>query len=240
MGERYAAISDIHGNAEARRVALADIEALAAPPILNLGDIASDPLAPSEVMEIVMATPMRSPRGNHDRALVEDDPASMGTTDAVTHAALTAERLDWLGMLPFSLEIGNIFTCHATPCHDENYWLERVTPEGDVVQRALGGIAAEAEGLTASLYLFGHSYLARSVPLPDGALLVNPRSVGCPTDADVALVPHKVDAGCAYARYAIVTRTTTSWEVRHRALPYDTTRMAAAARAYGRDDWRGR
>ena len=237
MDERFAVIADIHGNADALRAVLADIEAQGARPILNLGDIASGPLAPAEVMDIVMATPMRSLRGNHDRVLVEADPADMGATDAVTHAALTAEQLDWLGALPFSLEIGDIFACHATPRHDETYWMERVTPEGNIVQRALGEIAEEAEGLATSLYLCGHSHLSRAVRLPDGALLVNPGSVGCPAYDDIAPVQHKVEAGCPHARYAIVSRTTRGWEATHRALPYDTTRMAAAARALGREDW---
>ncbi|MBL8561144.1 MAG: metallophosphoesterase family protein, partial [Gemmobacter sp.] len=44
MGRRFAAIADIHGNADALAAVLADIDAQGITEIVNLGDLLSGPL----------------------------------------------------------------------------------------------------------------------------------------------------------------------------------------------------
>lgn len=81
--ERFAVISDIHGNSDALAAVLADIDALQIQTIINLGDHLSGPLAARETADMLMAREMICIRGNHDRWLVEKPLADMGPSDRV-------------------------------------------------------------------------------------------------------------------------------------------------------------
>lgn len=235
--QRIAAIADIHGNAPALRAVLADIARHAPDLIVNLGDHFSGPLAAGETAEILLARPdIVSIRGNHDRYLVDQEPARMGPSDAVAHAELSAEALDWLGNLPATHAQDGLFCCHGTPESDTTYWLHELV--GDrVIPRPRDGIAALAGAVTADLFLCAHTHLPRAVRLQGGAWVVNPGSVGCPAYDDDHPVYHVVEAGHPDASYAIIDRTGGKVAITHRTVPYDATKMASRARAHGRDGW---
>lgn len=240
MIDRFAAIADIHGNADALSAVLADIDAQGVETVVNLGDHLSGPLAPTETLALLRARPgMVNIRGNHDRWLVQQTPDQMYDTDRLTHAALGASDLDWLRALPATVQWGDVFLCHATPGDDLTYWLDCVTPEGAVVMRDHDGIAALARDVAASLILCGHTHLARAVRLKDGRLIVNPGSVGQPAFDDDLPCPHVIQSGSPDARYALLTRRAAGWEVTFRAVPYDPSRMIALAQSAGQGDWAG-
>jgi diadenosine tetraphosphatase ApaH/serine/threonine PP2A family protein phosphatase len=129
-----------------------------------------------------------------------------------------------------------VFLCHATPAHDEIYWLETVEPDGTVRMSSLDAIEKVAEGVTQPLILCGHTHVARVVRLRDGRLIVNPGSVGSPGYRDSHPFPHVIEAGTPDARYAILELADGNWRVTFRHVPYDHEAMAALARRNGQPE----
>lgn len=236
---RIAVIADIHGNADALRAVLDQIDRAAPDLVVNLGDHFSGPLAAGETAQILRGRPdIVSIRGNHDRWLIEQSVDEMGPSDAVAFAQLESEDLAWLRGLPPTRHLPEgVFLCHATPGDDLTYWLETVTPNGAVVLRPEAEIAALAGRVSAPLVLCGHTHVPRAVRLPRGALIVNPGSVGCPAYDDDHPVPHVVETGLPDARFALVEGAGADWRVAFHTVPYDSARMAAMARAAGRTSW---
>lgn len=235
---RIAVIADIHGNRPALEAALAAIATHAPDMIVNLGDNLSGPLEARATADLLMSLDFPSVRGNHDRCLVSDPPDGMGASDRCAYDQLAAHHLAWLASLPPTRMIdGEVFLCHGTPASDTTYWMERVTPSGEVTVRPIEEIAAAAEAIECPVLLCGHTHTARMVRLPDGRLVVNPGSVGCPAYRDDDPVPHCVEAGAPDARFAILTRSKATWECALHAVAYRHEEMVSLARTRGRADW---
>ncbi len=105
-----ALISDIHGNAEALRAVLADIDSKGIERIICLGDIIGYGPEPLECVDLVRARCAWSLMGNHDFAVLYEPtnfngPAEQAAYwtreqfDAEPDAALRAERYEFLGKL---------------------------------------------------------------------------------------------------------------------------------------------
>ena len=138
---RFAAIADVHGNYLALEAVLADIRAQGIADIVNLGDMASGPLDARRTMDALMALDAVHVLGNHDRYLIDRPPEKMGSWDRPAHAQLDERHLDWLRAVPPTrVYRESVFLCHATPAHDEVYWLETVMPDGTVRMSSLEGI----------------------------------------------------------------------------------------------------
>lgn len=237
---RFAAIADIHGNCAALEAVLADIAAHGIAEIVNLGDVASGPLHARRTIELLMQRNIVTVRGNHDRYLTEQRPEAMGSWERPAHAELDASHFDWLRALPASLVFrGDVFACHATPADDETYWLETVHADGAVALAPLDVVVRRAGDVPQPLMLCGHSHLPRAVRLPDGRLIVNPGSVGCPGYRDVTPVRHVVQTGTPDASYAILDRDRDGWQVTFRHVRYDHQAAADLARQRGQADWAG-
>ena len=235
---RFAAIADIHGNAYALEAVLRDMEAHSVETAVNLGDVFSGPIDPARTAAILSGRDFVAIRGNHDRYLVERDRSEMGPSDQVAYDALEREHLDWIAALPPTRTVfGDVFLCHGTPTDDNRYWLERVGSEGVVRAATLAETRAEAEGVEASLILCAHSHIPRCVRLPDGRVVANPGSVGCPAYDDVEPYPHHMQTGTPNASYALIERLDGDWSVTFRSVPYDHDRAAERARTLGRPDW---
>ncbi|AGS22940.1 metallophosphoesterase family protein [Rhizobium etli] len=235
---RFAAIADIHGNHLALEAVLTDIEAQGIEEIVNLGDFFSGPLEAGRTADMLMPLSLTSVRGNHDRYLIEQDPAAMHASDAAAYRQLTPAHLDWLRGLPFdAVYRGEVYLCHATPKDDNLYWLESVSPQGHVFPKPIDAIEALAEGIELPLILCGHSHIPRAVRLSDGRLIVNPGSVGCPAYDDVLPYYHKVEAGHPLAGYAILEKTAAGWTWQFRNVAYDHVAMSALAAERDRADW---
>ncbi|MBY6004335.1 metallophosphatase family protein [Salipiger bermudensis] len=236
LPNRFAAIADIHGNADALRAVLTDIDALGIGTVVNLGDVFSGPLAAAETWEILQDRAFPTVRGNHDRHLIDHPREELMASDRVARDELPEKAMGWLRSLPMVLELGDAFLCHATPGNDHTYWLDEVSPQGLVHPAPHATIAARLGGVTRPLILCAHTHLPRALRL-NGQLIVNPGSVGCPGYDDIHPVPHVVETGTPDACYAVLTRVGEDWQVSHRHVPYDSRRMAALARARGRDEW---
>lgn len=107
---RTALISDIHGNAEALKAVLADIDAKAVERIICLGDIIGYGPEPLECVDLVRKRCAWSLMGNHDFAVLYEptnfnaaaEQAAYWTReqfDAEPDAQLRAERYEFLGRL---------------------------------------------------------------------------------------------------------------------------------------------
>jgi diadenosine tetraphosphatase ApaH/serine/threonine PP2A family protein phosphatase len=234
---RFAAIADVHGNYLALEAVLADIRAQGVSDVVNLGDMASGPLDARRTMDILMALDAVHVRGNHDRYLIDRAPEKMSSWDRPAHAQLDAGHLDWIRALPPTrVYRDQVFLCHATPAHDEIYWLDTVRADGTVQLSSLEAIEKAADGITQSLILCAHTHLARVVRLSDGRLVVNPGSVGSPGYRDTHPHPHVIEAGSPDARYAILEFVGDEWRVTLRHVPYDHEAMAALARKNGQPE----
>jgi predicted phosphodiesterase len=248
---KLAVISDIHGNLPALQAVLADIATQGVDQTVNLGDILSGPLQPAETADLLMARDFTTIRGNHERqvlALIDQgQPFDPLSTDGYTAGQLTAAQCDWIRSLPASLELagGDVLLCHGTPASDLIYWLETTEPgfgagHATGIRPATADEVAERLGAAGqaghSLILCGHTHVPRMVQCGD-VLIVNPGSVGLQAYDDEHPHPHVVENGAPHARYAIVEKTGTGWQVDLRAVPYDHLAEAGVAAGRGRADW---
>lgn len=235
--ERLALISDIHGNVAALEAVLADLDARGIEAVVNLGDHVSGPLWPGETAALLMARGWPSIRGNHDRMVTDDPPASHGPSDAFAAAAIDDAQRAWLAALPATLDVPDwqLFLCHGVPADDRLYLLESpvdgrlVAARPDQIARRLGDVHA---GIVAS----GHSHIPRVVQ-HHGTLIVNPGSVGLPAYEHTGAHAHVSEVGSPLARYAVLERDAGGTRVVSVALPYDVAAAAARTDANGRPDW---
>lgn len=235
---KFAALADIHGNSFALEAVLRDMDALGIMNAANLGDFFSGPIDAAKTAAMLIDRDFASVRGNHDRYLIEQEPSSMGSSDRVAFDQLSERHLRWIADLPATRTVfGDVFLCHGTPTSDSTYWLERVEQNGVVRAASLAEVNAEADGVEAKLILCAHTHIPRCVRLPDGRVIVNPGSVGCPAYDDHLPVYHHMQTGTPNASYAVLEARNGDWSVTFRSVPYDTKQASDCALRYGRRDW---
>ena len=234
---RIAVMSDIHGNLWALDAVLADVARRNADVTVNLGDILSGPLLPVETAARLMALGLPTIRGNHERQVLEHDPARMGASDLWAHEHIAPAQREWIASLPASMRLqDDVLMVHGTPGSDLVYWMETVDPAGQRTA-TYAEVLERAGDAQASLILCGHTHVPRSVLLDDGRLVVNPGSVGLQAYDDDQPFPHKAENGSPHARYAIVERTASGWAVEQYAVAYEWKAAAEVAQRHGRPDW---
>jgi predicted phosphodiesterase len=240
---RLAAVSDIHGNLDALEAVLDDIGRAGVDAVVNLGDIVSGPLWVAETADRLMAFGWPTIAGNHERQLLTFARDRMGPSDAFAAAAIGDAQRRWLAALPPTLRFADdVLLCHGTPRDDLEPFLEtvegpapgiRAATEAEVAHRAGDALA----GVAGALILCGHTHLPRAVQLGDGRLVVNPGSVGLQAFDDDHPQPYIVENHTPHARYALLARRRSGWQVELRAVPYDAEPAARRAEANGRGDW---
>jgi predicted phosphodiesterase len=234
-GMRLGVIADVHGNLPALEAVLADLARRGVAASVNLGDLVSGPLWPRETFDLLRRSGIPALRGNHDRWVAD---GSAGASDRFARAELDAEAAAWLGGLPMRLAPApGVLAFHACPDDDNAYLLEEVR-DGRLVPAAAATVAARLGAVEAGLVLCAHSHLPALRQLPDGRVLLNPGSVGCPAYADPDPPAHVSEAGAPQARYAVMEvaegRLVAADFI---ALSYDHEAAAARAEAKGRPDW---
>ncbi|HQO21195.1 MAG TPA: metallophosphoesterase family protein [Acidobacteriota bacterium] len=223
---RYAVISDIHGNILALQAVLRDIERRGIVNIINLGDSVHGPLEPEATALLLMDLHAINIRGNQDRDIPEG-----------TAKALSRQSIEWLESLPATGSVGeDIFLCHGTPRADDEYLLEKIE-NGKGVLKDEADIIPLLAGIKQKVILCGHSHIPRVICLKEGRLVVNPGSVGLPAYQDETPVPHMMETGSPHARCAILEKDGMEWKAELIAVPYDFETAARKARANGREDW---
>ncbi|WP_414706665.1 metallophosphoesterase family protein [Ralstonia sp. UBA689] len=128
---RIAALSDIHGNLAALNAVLEDIRSQGVDLIVNLGDIASGPLQPSETVDQLMALNLPTIRGNHERQLLEEDRSRMGLSDQYAFDELRPDQLAWFASLPARRYVeDDVLLVHGSAESDLTYFMETLWEEG--------------------------------------------------------------------------------------------------------------
>jgi putative phosphoesterase len=234
---RIAVIADIHGNLPALESVLADIERRDVDRTINVGDCVSGPLWPREVCDRLIVRDDLTIRGNHDRWVSGLDPTRMGASDRYAHSQLSQDHRSWLAALPTSASAdGGILACHGTPTNDNQYLIEEAS-EGRLVRASLATIGERLGDTQARVILCGHSHQQHFIQLPDGATILNPGSVGCPSYDDPGNDPHVSEVGSPHARYAVLDINENQVSAEMIAITYDWKAAAARADSNSRPDW---
>jgi predicted phosphodiesterase len=229
---KTAVLSDIHGNLPALLAVVADAQARGCTRFLNLGDILSGPLWPSETAAWLMAREWPTIAGNHERQVLSVVTESMNASDSFTRAALGPEALSWMAGLPATLVLGDLFLCHGTPASDVAPLTD--TLEGNALRVAsTAELEARLEGRGEGLTLCGHTHIPRLLTCSDGRRVLNPGSVGLQAFDDDYPRPYTVENGDPRARYAVIDGDAITLHV----IAYDHRAAAAKAEAEGRADW---
>jgi putative phosphoesterase len=234
---RIAVLADIHGNLRALEAVHADLLKRAPDVVVNLGDNVSGPLQAAATADWLMDQGWIHIRGNHDRQLLDREPAQMGPSDQAAHEQLSQHHLDWLASLPpTGMLAKEILLCHGSPSDDLQYLLEEV--DGDRTRFASTSYIEEKLGkVQAGLVLCGHTHTPRLVSLQAGIGIVNPGSVGLPAYDDTWMAFHYVETGSPHARYAVIDWEQKVKTVQLLAVEYDWGSAARDAAKNNRLDW---
>jgi predicted phosphodiesterase len=235
---RTAVIADIHGNCLALEAVLAHLRTQSVDSIIDLGDCVSGPLWPRETMDRLETLRLPTVRGNHDRALGTVSPEAMGPSDRFAHDNLTQGQCKTLGALPVRLDLDNGVVCfHAGPDSDLAYTTDEIAG-GRLVRAARETASERFRNVTARIILVGHSHRADMIQLANGALLINPGSVGLPAYDDDGVAPHVSESATPHARYAILDDDGSMLpNVTFHAISYDFDAASQRAAANNRPDW---
>jgi putative phosphoesterase len=235
---KIAVVSDIHGNVLALEAVLADLKSEAPDITVNLGDCVSGPLWPEETAAILRELAWPTVRGNHDRFLVDRPISRMRPTDAFAAERLSRESIEWLNTSQPTIRLNDeVFLCHGTPDNDDRYLTEKVEgPKGHLPDEET--LLADIKGERAPIICCGHTHIPRVIRLQaTGQMILNPGSVGLPSYEDTHPQRHKMEAGSPHARYAVMTKTQSSWNFQEKMLTYDWDTAAREAAKNGRKAW---
>jgi putative phosphoesterase len=162
-------ISDVHGHRAALESAFAHLTAFRVDRIVCAGDLVGYGPDPDAVVAFLAERSIASVRGNHDRWALQRGP---GGRDSFGGGTPSAETLEYLARLPFSLEIPDMeriaVVFHGSPRSDMEF-IERGTHPGPVLRGIL-------TSLTADLLVVGHTHEPMWYRCALG-LVVNPGSV---------------------------------------------------------------
>lgn len=241
--KKLAVVADIHGNIPALEAVIADMAGRGVVDVVNLGDILSGPLWPTECARFLMNRNWINISGNHDRLMTHASRNSLGPSDAFACKTLGEAEIEWLRSLPSVGKVFDISLFHGTPTDDSVYLLETVE-RGRVRLATQAEIRLRLRADKTPILLCGHTHVPRMVTLVGSdekgkpeQLIVNPGSVGLQAYDDTLPEPHVVETGSPHARYAILENDGDGWKVSFIAVPYDFTVAAKQARKNGRPDW---
>lgn len=237
--KKYAIISDIHGNALALDAVLKDIQERGINTIINLGDFFFGALEPGKTWEILQQHNMLCIVGNTDREILEAIAAPGAERkpgmDRII-ADLPSTAVNWLRVLPKTTVSDNtFFVCHGTPESDNEYLLEKVTPNGVFVYNDEDLIAKTAH-IEQRIILCGHSHVNRVIWLSNNKIILNPGSVGLPAYLGNGQYRFAMESMSPHAKYAVVMVEGDSINIEQVLCEYDWEAAAATARANGNND----
>jgi len=214
---RVAVISDVHGNRPALEAVLEDVHRSAPDEIWCLGDTVGYGAAPNRCCELVSEHTNLTLVGNHDLVVTGGLDADDFNDDARAAALWTRDVLeprwrDWLASLEPQDGRDGVALFHASARN----------PVWEYVLSAEAA-AASLEAVSTPLVLVGHSHVALSIGMHDGAVdgglapagserdlatarwLLNPGSVGQPRDGDARAAWLLLDLERKFASFRRVT-----------------------------------
>jgi predicted phosphodiesterase len=231
---RYALISDIHGNLPALEAVLSELDGRGEVGALyHLGDLVGYAPWPDEVVALVRARGIAGVAGNYDSTTATDyEHCGCKYEDARqeelshesyewTRSKVSAETKEWLGGLPFRIDVRplgghragpRLILVHGNPVLNTVYWTE--DRSDDFCLKMAGQLGAKRGDVVA----FGHTHKPWHREI-EGIHFVNTGSVGRPKDGDWR------------AGYVVVSMDGGAVEVELARVEYDLARAAAGIRA---------
>ena len=228
---KFAIIADIHGNLEAFKVVLDDIQSQKCTHYVCIGDVVGYNANPKECLEIVRQMDMPCVKGNHDEYCSIDDTLegfNPHAAEAVqwTRNQLSAEDRQWLRELKYVRMVHNFTLVHAT--------LDGPQRWGYVFDKLAA--AASFPYQTTQLCFFGHTHVpvafirdsmvrggtySKFKVDPTKKYFVNVGAVGQPRDGNpkAAYVIYDADAGTIELRRLDYDIPTAQKKIRAAGLP---------------------
>lgn len=233
---RYALISDIHANLHALDAVLADIDGHGdIDAIYHLGDLVGYSAFPNEVIARLRARGIAGIAGNYDSTVAtnykhcgckSETPRQEELAHVsyeFTRRTVTPEHKQWLGGLPFSLDLRplgghlagpRLVLVHGTTTLNTVYWTEDRSDDFCLKMAAVVGLKA------GDAIAFGHTHKPWN-RVVEGIQFINTGSVGRPKDGD---------ARAGYARLGLGAGEA---HVEHIRVAYEVEAATAAVRAAG-------
>jgi predicted phosphodiesterase len=223
---KVAVISDIHGNIEALREILADIERAGADTIVSLGDNIGYGPDPEEVSRLIRSDNIPSVMGNHELGIARPEFLKWFNESARRSLMLTAELISeetrkWLRGLPASLVFQGGLLVHGFPPDSiTKYLFEASDPDLELIFAQMDQrVCFVGHTHTLELIAFEDGLIVHSSPGQEkiglsrqGKYILNAGSVGQPRD------------GNNNAKYVLWDTEENSLEIRF--VPYDIATTA--------------
>jgi putative phosphoesterase len=170
---KIAFISDIHGNFEALKAVLAEVDRLGISQVYCAGDVVGYYSQINECCRELRERGIPCVMGNHDWYMAGGGfcPRSRSVNDCLVYQRkiIEADHLEWLRTFPVQMRIGEIKMVHGGWADPLDEYLK---PSADYFERVLGNV-----------FLSGHTHL-QTVQRFGDKLYCNPGSVGQPRDGD--------------------------------------------------------
>jgi putative phosphoesterase len=230
---RIALISDIHGNLVALQTVLADIATLSVDRYVCLGDVAANGPQPREVIQRVRDLGCPVVRGNTDEWFLVPqtyDPNSekerrlMALLEWAMHQ-FSADEIAFMRTFQPRIEVAlengaALLGFHGSP--QSNTQRLRASTHDDELAQILSGYRA-------TIMAGGHTHVPMLRRYRD-MTIINPGSVGAPTELDGSREPGRLTALC---EYAIVDSHADNLSVEFHRVPLDVNAVLQSARASG-------
>jgi putative phosphoesterase len=225
---KIAVFTDVHGNRFALKAVLAEISSVKPDLILNLGDMVWGSADPAGALRLQLECGALMVRGNTDEFVSNPEPDLEPERLEVVNwlrGLMTEHDLKILEHLPTMLEVenGEILACHGnleTPWH---FLMLQDSPQSFTDYATPELLSSRIKNYpNAKVVLCGHSHRARIVTSND-VQFVNVGSVSRQPDGDPR------------ARWALLERTKTGWQVEHKFTNYDVEAAASWALEFAPD-----
>lgn len=166
-------ISDIHGNYEALKAVLSELDKLNISEIYCLGDVVGYYSQVNECCNELISRDIPCVMGNHDWYMAGGGfcPRSRSVNDCLVYQrnVITVENIEWLRSFPLQRHVGNIHMLHGGWSDPLDEYLH---PTQEYFSRIVGDI-----------FISGHTHI-QSIHKFNGKTYCNPGSVGQPRDND--------------------------------------------------------
>jgi len=170
---KIAFISDIHGNYEALKAVLSELDKLGITQVYCAGDIVGYYSQINECCNELRVREIPSVMGNHDWYLAGGGfcSRSKSVNDCLSYqrGVITKENLDWLKSLPVQMQIGKVRMVHGGWTDPIDEYLK---PSLDYFEKVDGDI-----------FVSGHTHV-QTLQKFANKIYCNPGSVGQPRDGD--------------------------------------------------------
>lgn len=166
-------ISDVHGNYEALKAVLSEIDGLGIDRVYCAGDVVGYYSQVNECCDELQSRKIPTVMGNHDWYMAGGGfcPRSKSVNDCLVYqrGVIEDRHLAWLKSLPTQIEVDGVKMVHGGWCDPIDEYLK---PVEDYFERLLGDI-----------FVSGHTHI-QLVQRFGSKLYCNPGSVGQPRDGD--------------------------------------------------------